>query len=53
MRSEVQAHLSRADEILRAAGDLLRLSYPADSLGRSYYAACRAFLKGREDASRQ
>jgi len=38
VKPEAANHLSRAEEILRAAGDLLRLNYPADSLGRSYYA---------------
>ncbi len=42
MKPEARDHLSRADEILRAAADLLRLDYPADSLGRSYYAAFHA-----------
>lgn len=42
MNSDARDHLSRADEILRAAADLLRLGYSADSLGRSYYAAFHA-----------
>jgi uncharacterized protein (UPF0332 family) len=42
MKPEVQVHLMRAEEILRAARDLLTLGYPADSVGRSYYAAFHA-----------
>lgn len=42
MKPEVEVHLTRADEVLRAASDLLRLHYPADSVGRSYYAAFHA-----------
>ncbi len=42
MTPEVRAHLTRADEILRVAADLVRLGHLPDSVGRSYYAAFHA-----------
>ena len=38
MNQDAQDHLSRADELLRAAEDLMKLGYPSDSISRSYYA---------------
>ncbi|HPD15266.1 MAG TPA: HEPN domain-containing protein [Planctomycetota bacterium] len=37
MKQDVQDHLARAEELLRAAQDLARLGYPSDSISRSYY----------------
>ena len=42
MTAEAEVHLARADELLRAAADLLSLGYCPDSLSRSYYAAFHA-----------
>lgn len=42
MKQEAQEHLARAEELLRAAKDLIGLDYPADSVGRSYYAIFHA-----------
>ena len=42
MKDDVQEHLGRAGELLRAAHDLLRLDYPDDSISRSYYAMFHA-----------
>jgi uncharacterized protein (UPF0332 family) len=42
VKAEAHVHLARADEVLKVAGEILRLGYPADSIGRSYYAAFHA-----------
>jgi len=42
VKPEVQQRLARADELLRAAKDLLCLGYPSDSVSRSYYAMFHA-----------
>ena len=38
MKPEVQKHLARAEQLLRAAESLIRAGFPADSVSRSYYA---------------
>ncbi len=42
MKPEVADHLARAEELLRAARQLLEWGFPADSLSRSYYAMFHA-----------
>jgi len=42
VKQESQEHLERAQELLRAARDILDLGYHADSVGRSYYAIFHA-----------
>ena len=38
MNPEIERHVSRAEELLNVAGELIALGYPADSVSRSYYA---------------
>jgi len=40
--NDAQDHLDRSEELLRAAKDLAELSYPSDSISRSYYAMFHA-----------
>jgi uncharacterized protein (UPF0332 family) len=42
VRQDVSDHLDRAEELLRAARDLIELGYPSDSISRSYYALLHA-----------
>lgn len=42
MKSESEERLVRAQQLLGAAKDLMELGYPADSIGRSYYAMFQA-----------
>ena len=42
MKAEVGKHVARSEELLRAAGELVRLGFPADSVSRSYYAMFHA-----------
>jgi len=42
MMSQVKEHLARATELLGAAQLLVERAYPADSVGRSYYAMFHA-----------
>jgi len=37
-------HLSRADGLLRLADEILGIGYPADAVGRSYFAALHAAI---------
>jgi uncharacterized protein (UPF0332 family) len=42
MKPEAEEHLLRAEKLLNAARDLMELDYPAESIGRSYYAMFHA-----------
>lgn len=42
MNAESGHHLNRAEELLRAAGEILRLGFPADCVSRAYYALFHA-----------